>query len=72
MSKRKLFSDQLWKILLDIILHEEGGKFERIFKERNVSKNMLKAEMWLTVTKLFNDRTGLSYNKDQIKGLYNR
>jgi hypothetical protein len=49
----KRFAKGEWETLHEIILKGDGGKFREILHDRNVSTNMLKADMWGQITYLF-------------------
>jgi hypothetical protein len=49
----KRFAKGEWETLHEIILKGDGGKFREILHDRNVSTNMLKADMWGKITYLF-------------------
>jgi hypothetical protein len=42
-----------WDTLQDIIIHGEGGKFLNALRVRNAATNMIKAEIWETITQMF-------------------
>jgi hypothetical protein len=52
--------------MLTDIVHAEGGKFVETLLDRNTSRNLLKAEVWESITQLFNQRSGQVVTKKQV------
>jgi hypothetical protein len=50
---RANFTKMHWDTLQDIIIHGEGGKFLNALRVRNAATNMIKAEIWETITQMF-------------------
>jgi len=51
----KRFMKGEWEALQEIILFAEGGKFREILHSRNAATNMLKADVWTTINRMFNE-----------------
>jgi hypothetical protein len=52
-SERVSFDAVEKKILWDIVVTAEGGKFIRVIKDKSSSKNFEKSEVWKTITELY-------------------
>ncbi len=53
MSVRYSFTEESWRILENLLLHEDNGDLYRVIKIRDVSKNMEIAKAWDRVEELF-------------------
>jgi hypothetical protein len=53
-KKRHVFGASSFDVLQDIIINREGGRFLSIIKNRDVSKNMTKADVWNAITAYYN------------------
>ena len=49
------FPKDAFKVLQDIIIHAEGGRFLEPVVTRDVSRNFEKKEVWLDITAIFNE-----------------
>jgi hypothetical protein len=72
MSIRYNFTDESWRILQNILLHEDNGYLYRVISIRDVSKNMEIARAWDKVAKLFTFRTGDVVPKTKLNEFYRR
>jgi hypothetical protein len=72
MAFRFSFTDRHWETLTDITVHVEGGKFMETLRDRNTSRNLLKAEVWESITQLFNQRSGQVVTKKQLQEFYGK
>jgi hypothetical protein len=55
--KGKRFPEGSWKVLEDIIVNGEDGRFFEILHDRSPSANMARADVWNSITILFNEVT---------------
>ena len=55
----KRFSNTEWEALQHILANGEGGKFRQMIHDKSVSSNMVKADMWIQITELFNEVRGV-------------
>jgi hypothetical protein len=46
---RFIFGNEEMMILVNIIRKKEGGRFWKALRERKVTKNMEKSEMWILI-----------------------
>jgi hypothetical protein len=53
-KSKKMFTGSVWKVLQEIILHRENGRFQESLRVRDTSVNMIKAEIWNKITSYFN------------------
>ncbi len=53
--KGKRFPEGSWKVLEDIIVNGEDGRFFEILHDRSPSANMARADVWNSITILFNE-----------------
>jgi hypothetical protein len=53
-KKRHVFGASSFDVLPDIIINREGGRFLQTVRDRDVSKNLTKAEVWNTITMYYN------------------
>jgi hypothetical protein len=51
----KRFSNTEWEALQHILANGEGGKFRQMIHDKSVSSNMVKADMWIQITEMFNE-----------------
>jgi hypothetical protein len=72
MSNRYHFTDESWRILENIILHEQGGSLFRIISVRDCSKNMEIAKAWDMVAELLTYHTGDVVPKAKLNEFYRR
>ena len=52
---RNTYSSSLKERLIDIITNREEGRFFSVLSEKDTSKNLEKAEIWTSVTRIFNE-----------------
>jgi hypothetical protein len=72
MSIRYNFTEESWRILQNILLHEDNGDLYRVISIRDVSKNMEIARAWDKVAKLFTFHTGDVVPKAKLNEFYRR
>ncbi len=72
MSIRYNFTDESWRILQNILLHEDNGDLYRVNSIRDVSKNMEIARAWDKVAELFTFHTGDVVPKAKLNEFYRR
>ncbi len=70
MSVRYSFTEESWRILENILLHEDNGDLYRVIKIRDVSKNMEIAKAWDRVAELFTYHTGDVVPKAKLSDFY--
>jgi hypothetical protein len=54
-EKCKRFPPQSWDVLEEIVLQRDGGKYAEFLKNRDCSANMAKFDMWIVITRMFNE-----------------
>jgi hypothetical protein len=54
-SQRFCYSSHIKEKLADIITNREGGRFIAALSNKDVTKNLEKAEIWNIVTNIFNE-----------------
>jgi hypothetical protein len=59
-AKRHVFASWSFEVLQDIIANRENGRFLEIIRDKDVTKNLEKAEIWNAITKYYNQVTTIS------------
>ncbi len=50
---RLIFGHEQMMVLVNIVNKEEGGRFWSALRERNISKNIEKCKMWVSICRYF-------------------
>jgi hypothetical protein len=53
-KQRFVFTHGHWEILQNIVIHGDVGRFLQILQVRDTSTNLSKAEVWGSITSIFN------------------
>jgi hypothetical protein len=72
MSIRYNFTNELWRILQNILLHEDNGDLYRVISIREVCKNTEIGRAWDKVTELFTYHTRDVVPKAKLNKFYRR